>query len=122
MGSKILDVLRKEEKKARLRFWRALMRAIGHSNAACPFADQMPPSAVFFGTMPKNLRGAFLRAFELRSEERRAEAEIFEEAMADLLQEHFNLALEKRAARGEAPISQFRLGADWAVYAVPVKN
>ena len=85
-GSSVIEILREQEKNARLKFWNMLLSVNGQSDVVCPFIEEPPVGAVLFGTMPKKLRYAFIRAYQLRSEERKAEAEVFEEALNDLLQ------------------------------------
>lgn len=119
-GSKVLEILREEEKKTRLRFWYILMRMSGHGDVPCPFTDEPPQGAVLFGPMPKYMRSAFMQAYRLRTEERRGEASVFEEAIGDLLQEHYRKTLKARKENGSQPIGQFRLGKNWIVYAVPL--
>lgn len=121
MGSSVIEILRRKEKQARLKFWRMLLQMSGQTAIECPFKDELPPGAVHFGMMPENMRGAFIQAYRLRSEERRAEAEIFEEAISDLMQEHFRKMIEEKAMQGEKRIGQFRLGKEWAVYAIPLE-
>jgi hypothetical protein len=92
----------------------------GQGDFSCPFTEQIPQDAVYFGKMPRRLRGAFLKAYELRADNRRAEALVFEEAISDLLQEHFKHEMDRRRLDGEPSVEQFRLGGDWNVYALPV--
>ena len=121
MGSRVINLLRQEEKRARLRFWKTLMMASAHGDAHCPFRDKdAPPNAIPIGVMPQYLRAAFVKAFDLRADDRKSEAEIFEEAINDLLQEHFNRILETRKLRGESQIGHFLLAKDWQVYAMPL--
>lgn len=92
------------------------------SEIACPFTNDPPPSAISIGVMPKYLRAAFVQAYKLRSEERKGEAEIFEEAISELMQEHFKNVIAHRRRRGAEDIGQFYLGRDWKVYAMPLRQ
>jgi hypothetical protein len=123
MGSRVINLLRQEEQKARLRFWRMLMVVGASGNVSCPFCAKEPPSnAILIGVMPQYLRAAFVKAYNLRSEDRKSEAEIFEEAISDLLQEHFKKIISERKSRGEPPIVHFLLAKNWNVYAMPGAN
>jgi hypothetical protein len=86
---------------------------------ACPITSEPPPGGILIGRMPKYLRNAFVKSHELRQSSR-SEAEIFEEALSELLQEHFRKVLAGRKRRGEPPVGQFYLVKDWQVYATSV--
>ncbi len=120
MGSQIIHLLREQEKKARLRFWKMLLTVSPSTSVACPVSKNAPPDAVYIGEMPANLRASFARAYELRSEERKAEAEIFEEAFSETIQEHFKKTLLERRVHHEPEIAQFILAKDWKIYAMPI--
>ena len=121
MGSFVINLLRREERKARLRFWKMLAFVTRESLPTCPFCKkEPPPGALYIGVMPKYLRGVFVRAYNLRSAERRSEAEVFEEAVNDLMQEHFRKMLSDRSARGEPAVGHFILSTNWSVYAMPL--
>jgi len=118
MASGVINLLRLEERKARLRFWDTLARMSGAADIHCPFGMEAPAGAIHVGVMPKYMRGAFMRAYSLRTLERKSEAEVYEEAIHDLLQEHFKKILLKH---GAARVSNFLLAKDWKVYIVPIK-
>jgi hypothetical protein len=121
MGSRVVNLLREEERKARLRFWKMLAMVDLRQSPNCPFCkNEPPPGAILLGVMPKYLRSTFIRAYNLRSAERQAEAEVYEEALNDLLQEHFKKILKDRQAQGESPIRNFVLSRNWSVYAIPL--
>jgi|GEM_PF-2281448 len=122
MGSGVINLLRREERRARLRFWKILALVSKTELPDCPFCKKEPPhDAVRIGRMPEYLRGVFVRAYNLRTEERKNEAEVFEEAVSDLMQEHFKKALRERKMRGEPDVGHFLLGKYWDVYIVPLK-
>ena len=102
----------------RLRFWRMLTQLSSRDDIECPTSGEPSPGAVKFGVMPRYLRGAYVRASSLRSQGRSGEAEVYEEAINDLMQEHFRAQLRAQKRRDEAPIAHFQLGKDWSVYAV----
>ena len=117
-GSKILHTLRSEGKRARLKFWRMLLEITDRGEHVCPFFESPVNDAVYFGVMPHYMRGAFLRAYHLRTEARRGEAEIFEEAISELLQEHFRKVQVTSLEKLQKEVKRFQLGKDWGVYAI----
>jgi hypothetical protein len=119
-GLDIISIMRDKEKKARLNLWKHLMEGSAETPSECPFTEEPPEGAIFFGVMPVILRGPFARAYELRRDRRDAEAGVFEEAIGELLQEHFDEQIRAKKERGDPPIGRFQLGKDWAVYAVPL--
>lgn len=121
MGSHVINLLRRGERKARLRFWKALMLVSTAETTDCPFTGPIPAEAIEFGTMPTYLRAAFIKTHQLRTAERKGEAEVFEEAMSELLQEHFRKELALRQKHLESPIGHFRIGTDWKVYGTPIR-
>ncbi len=121
-GSAAINILREHEQKMRLRFWRLLARWSAADDVDCPFTNDLARDEIPFGVMPRYLRGAFVQALRLRSEERRSEAVVYEEAINDLLQEHFRWKLRARQKRGESPLVEFHIGKDWSVSALPLRR
>ncbi len=120
MGSRVINLLQREERRARLRFWKMLLTVDAKNTSSCPFQNDSPENAIAVGTMPKYLRGAFIRAYELRTAERQSEAEVFEEAINDLMQEHFKKIIAERREKGLSEVKSFYLGRNWQVYILPM--
>jgi len=122
MGSAVINLLRQQERKARLRFWQMLALVSRQTFPNCPFcSNSLPQGTIYIGVMPEYLRCVFVRAYNLRSEDRKSEAEVYEEAVNDLMQEHFRKVLMARKLRGEPEIGHFILSKNWSVYAMPLR-
>lgn len=114
----VVSILRAQEKKRQLKFWEMLLHDDTYAEARCPTNAEPPEDSIYFGLMPRELRTAFVKAIRMRETGHKAEAQMMDTAISDLLQEHFRELLDWRARRAEPLIAEFRVTKDWHVYAL----
>jgi hypothetical protein len=118
----VVSILRKQEKERQIKFWEMLLKEGANTEAECPTRAEPPRDSIYFGLMPRHLRGAFVRTVQLHSEGHAAEARVLDAAVSDLLQEHFREQLARKEKHGDPPIAEFRVTKDWHIYAIPFKH
>ena len=115
MGSELISLAHKQEDSQKKKFWNALIKECTFSDLTCPVEAVAPEGSIHIGTLPENLRCPFIQAMTYRKEGRIAEAELWEEAVSGLAQEHFSKRLSRKRAHSGA-IGVLLVSKDWKIY------